>query len=144
MEMSMYWVIFGIILVLLEVILPGGIIVFLGFAALFVGLALHLGFINTVAGALIAWFISSLFLVLVLRSFFMKYFEGDSKVDDVDESKDVIGAIVEVCEEVLPHKEGRVRFRGSTWQARSEEEFPLGSKVRVVNQDGSTLIVKSI
>lgn len=144
MEHYYYWLIVGIFLTILELVVPGGIIVFLGIAAMLVGSALYVGVIQTVASAFIAWFILSLILIMVLRSFFMQYFEGDTHVENVDERKDVIGSIVEVSEQVFPHKEGRVRFRATTWKARSDEELKVGSKVRVTSQDGSTLIVQSI
>lgn len=144
MEQWIIWAIAGGIMILLEFIVPGGIIVFLGVAASIVGLSVYLGFINTFVSALLAWFILSIFLMLVLRSFFMKYFEGDSNIENVDEDADLLGVLVEVVEEVLPYKEGRVRFRDTTWSARSEETFSVGSKATVSGRDGNHLIIKSL
>lgn len=144
MEMWLIWISAGIIMVLLEFIVPGGIIVFLGTAALFVGASVYFGVITSVVSALIAWFISSIFLMLFLRSVFIKYFEGDSQIQNVDEDEDLKGSVVTVVEDVFPYKEGRVKFRDSTWVARSEEEILKENKAIIVNRDGNVLVVKPL
>ncbi|MCB0377831.1 MAG: NfeD family protein [Bdellovibrionales bacterium] len=144
MEFYLYWLILGVILIVLEFIVPGAIVVFLGVAAMAVGGLLYFGIITTWFHAFIAWFIGSLFLMLFLRQLFVAYFEGDSSVENVDEDVDMQGSVVEVTEEVLPYKEGRVRFRETTWSARSDEELSVGSKARVLKRDGNTLIVQSL
>jgi membrane protein implicated in regulation of membrane protease activity len=138
------WGAVGILFILLEFVVPGGIIVFLGMAALFVGALVYYGVITTITMSLIAWFMSSLFLMLFLRSVFIKYFEGDSNIENVDEDEHILGSIVQVIEEVFPYKEGRVRFRDSTWAARSEEEFKVGSSAVISGRQGNCLIIKSI
>jgi membrane protein implicated in regulation of membrane protease activity len=140
----MIWISVGAVMMLLELILPGGVIVFLGLASISVGALVYLGLIKTIIMALIAWFIISLVYIFILRAFFIKYFEGDSIIQNVDEDEDIIGALVEVVEEVLPYKEGRVRFRDSTWSVRSDEEIKLGTKAVVIKRDGSKLVIKSI
>lgn len=138
------WIIAGVVMALLEFVVPGGIIVFLGLAAMVVGGSIYLGWIQTIVMALIAWFIISLFLMIVLRSFFMKYFEGDSSIQNVDEDVDMQGSIVEVVEQVEAYKEGRVKFRDTTWAARSSEEIAVGEKAIISGRDGNVLVVKSI
>lgn len=144
MDVWMIWIIAGAVMALLEFILPGGIIVFLGMAAIAVGGAVYLGWITTAVHALLAWFIISILFMLFLRQLFIKYFEGDTSVENVDEDKDLIGSLVETVEEILPHKEGRVKFRDTTWAARSNGELKPGSKAVVSERDGNTLIVKPI
>lgn len=138
------WILCGLILMVLELILPGGIVVFLGISAVMVGSAVYFGLIAHWMHAMIAWFMLSLFFILGVRSFFMKFFEGDSKIDNVDEDADIIGTVVEVVQDILPYKDGRVRFRDSTWTARGDEEFVVGQKVRVIKREGNALIVESI
>ena len=144
METWVIWMISGVIMMVLELIIPGGIIVFLGLAAAFVGALVYFNILTSVVHAFISWFIISLFLMLVLRSVFMKYFEGDSSVQNVDEDKDHLGKIVEVVEDILPFKEGRIKFSDTTWKARSNEEILKGSKAIIEARDGSTWFVKPI
>lgn len=140
----MYWIIFGSILIILELILPGGIVVFLGVSSLVVGLGIHYGLITSLVGALLTWFMTSIFSILILRSLFIKYFEGDSEVQNVDEDDDMIGNIVEVVEDIHPYKEGRVKFRDSFWPARCEAELTPGAKALIEARDGNVLIIKPI
>lgn len=138
------WASMGAILIILEFIIPGGIVVFLGVASLFVAALVHFEVITTLTSALILWFMSSIFLMLFLRSFFMKYFEGDSYINNVDEDDQMIGSVVVISEDIFPYKEGRVRFRNSTWIARSEEELKTGDSAKIIGREGNNLIIKSI
>lgn len=144
MEFWLIWGVAGLVMALLEIVLPGGIVVFLGAAAIAVSAALKFGIMTSPVNAFIAWFITSIVFILFLRSFFMKYFEGDSSVQDVDESKEGIGGIVEVVETIYPHKEGRVRFRDSTWGARSSQQIDIGQKAIIEHKDQNIWIVKSL
>ncbi|MCK5883694.1 MAG: NfeD family protein [Bacteriovoracaceae bacterium] len=144
MQAHIIWLILGAILMLLETVIPGGIVVFLGFAAIMVAGFVHFSIITSIPIAIITWFISSIFMMFVLRSFFMKFFEGDSYKQIVDEDEDAIGSCVEVIEKILPHEEGRVRFRNTTWGARSDEEFSVGEKAIIEKRDGNKWVVKSI
>jgi len=144
MEAWLIWVITGFVFMVLEFIVPGGIIVFLGIASAIVGSLVYFGIITSVIHAFIAWFMISLFLMLVLRSVFIKYFEGDSSIQNVDQDEDSKGKIVEVVEDITPYKEGRVKYLESTWSARSDEELDKGMKAVILSREGSTWIVKSI
>jgi len=82
--------------------------------------------------------------MLFLRSIFIKHFEGDSIIQNVDEDIDIDGSLVEVIEEIFPHKEGRVKFRDSSWTARSDENIKVAQRAIIIHRDGNTLIIKSI
>ena len=126
-----------------ELIIPGGIIVFLGISAMVVSGAIYMGWITSVTYALITWFITSIIFMLFLRSLFMKYFEGDSEIQDVEENSDIPGKLVEVIEEITPDKPGRVRMRDSTWVAKAEEHFKIGDSAIVISINENILTIKS-
>lgn len=136
-----YLVYISIILMALEIVLPGGIVVFLGVSTLLTAGVLYMGWITTWPSLVIFWLITSIFLLLVVRSLFTRFFEGDSKVQNVNELKDAIGAIVKVHQEITPYKEGRIDFRGSTWPARSDHDFKVNESVVILGQDGNIWIV---
>ncbi|MCB0419973.1 MAG: NfeD family protein [Bdellovibrionales bacterium] len=144
MEAYIIWMSLGIVLILLEFFVPGGIVVFLGVAATLVGAGIYLNIIETLSDALITWFISSLILMLFLRSLFMKFFEGDSSIVDVDEDHELMGSVVVIVETIHPYKEGRVKFRDTTWKARSDEQLEIGASAIISGRDGNTLVIKSI
>ena len=144
MSQEMIWFIIGVVCIVSETIIPGGIIAFLGFAAVLVGSMLHFGFIATTTQAMLTWFVSSIAMLFILRSFFMKFFEGDSQIHETEEDAESIGKIVEVIEEIQPFHEGRIRYLDTTWQARSEEDIPEGAKAIITKRDGNVWIVKSL
>lgn len=144
MDAAVIWMACGAVFLFLEFLVPGGVISFLGLAAIVVGILQYTGVITNHVHAFTTFFIMSLVFILLLRSFFMKYFEGDSRVQNVDEDEDVVGSVVEVVEEILPHSEGRVKFRSSTWNARSDEALSVGVSAVIISRDDSTWIVKSI
>lgn len=136
------WLIASVILIVLEFVIPGGVVVFLGLAGLLVYGLLSLGLIKGLYLSLIVWFISSIVMLLGLRSFFMKYFEGDSRVQSTNEDEDAYGQLVVVIEDVLPSLNGRINFRGSTWSAKSEEFIGKNDKAIIIGRDSNTWIIK--
>ena len=144
MAIWLIWIVAGTVMALLELVLPGGIIVFLGLSAMLVGALVYFGLVTTIPMAFMSWFIVSVVMILFLRSLFMKYFEGDSIVHNVDEDQNLVGAVVVISEKVRPYKDGRVKFRDTTWGARSEEEIGVGSKAQVIKREGNVLIIKSL
>jgi membrane protein implicated in regulation of membrane protease activity len=144
MEVWAIWICLGIILILAEFLLPGAVIVFPGMAAVLVGLAIFFQWIDGSVKALTIWFVLSVFLMIFLRSFFIKYFEGDSHHSEVDELQELVGVLVEVSEDILPFKEGRIKFRDSSWVARSDQELRVGEKAIILKREGNTFVIKSV
>jgi len=141
---SLFWVIAGSALVVAELIIPGGIVVFLGIACLMVAGALWLGFISTWVGSLTLFFIASLTLILLLRSLLSGFFEGDSSVANTDESLDEVNQIVRVIETIGPgHQAGVVAFRGTHWRALTHDVvIEAGSQAKIVSRENTTMIVQ--
>jgi membrane protein implicated in regulation of membrane protease activity len=143
---SWFWLIVGAIFILAELIIPGGIVVFLGIAALVVASALMFGLVETWTAVLTLWFISSLVLVILLRSVTQKFAGGDSTVANTDEILDVFGERVKVVDTIGPgEKKGRVIFRGAEWHALGDGGvIETGQQAQVVSQDNITLIVQPL
>ena len=140
------WWIIGAILVLLEFLLPGLVVVFLGLGAFVVAALLHFGLISGIFQELLAWFISSIFFLVTLRFLVMLYYPSDTKKEDVNEDHGVIGTVVDLFEDITKNQKGRIRHSDSTWPAESEngEEIKAGEKVEIVGRDNLTWIVKKI
>lgn len=144
METWLVWVIAGCVLMLAELILPGAITIFVGLAAMVTGLGIKFGYLTTMTSVLMTFFGATVVLLIFLRSLFLKYFEGDSRIHNTDEEKDALGSIVIVVEDIFAFKEGRVSFRGSSWQARSEVDLLKGSEAVIERIEGNILIVRSL
>jgi len=139
-----FWWIFGIILTLAEFLLPGLVVVFLGFGAFVVATLLHFGIIYGLFQEIITWFISSLIFLFTLRFAVIMYYPSDTRVDQIDEDDAVIGEITTLLEDISKDKKGRIKHSESTWSVISEngEEIKAGSKVEIIGRDNLTWIVK--
>jgi membrane protein implicated in regulation of membrane protease activity len=140
------WWIIGIILVLLEFLLPGLVVVFLGLGAFLVAALLHFGIISGIFQELLAWFFSSLFFLVTLRFLVIMYYPSDTKKKDINEDNEVIGTVVNLLEDITEKQKGRIKHRGSTWPVESEkgEEIRAGEKVEIIGRDNLTWIVRKI
>lgn len=136
------WLIAGCLFILLEFIVPGAILSFLGLAALVVAGLLNFKIINSIVMALIVWFLVSLLFILILRSFVLRFMPSDSSVQNTDEDLDAIGSEVEVIESITPPQLGRIRFRDTTWGAKSDQSIKANSKAIITGRDGNNWIVK--
>ncbi len=141
-----FWIILAAVFIVAELVIPGGIIIFLGIAGLIVAISMQLGFVASWANALTLWFISSLVLVVLLRGIAQKIVGGDFSVANTDEDVDAMGEIVEVVKTIGPGEaKGRVVFRDIRWNAVSDgSEIPAGEKAKIVYRDNITLVVEKI
>jgi len=140
------WLIFGGILMVAELIIPGGVVVFLGLAGVLVAAAISLGLVTTWVNVLTAFFVLSLGLILVLRAFFMKYAGGDFSRGNVVEILDDVGEEAPVLEAIGPGQEkGKIDFRGTHWQALGDGSLiEAGATVRIVGRDNVNYIVERV
>ena len=136
------WFVVGAFLALLEFVVPGAILGFVGLSCVIVGLLVHFGILEGWVNILLAWFAISIFCILVLRGFCMKLMPGDATVENTDEDKGVYGSVVEVVEAIPPGGTGRIRFRDTTWQAIAAVGLKVGDKASIVGREDSTWIVE--
>jgi len=137
------WIIGGIVLMVLELLVPGLIIVFFGAAALLVGLLNWLGFIESLSTSFGIWIALSLVLVVIFRNFAVKLFPSESNYQLVEEDVDAIGSIVEVVSTVHEdNNSGRIMYNGTSWQAVSNNgTIEKGQKAKLVHRDNISWIV---
>ncbi|MCB1168808.1 MAG: NfeD family protein [Leptospiraceae bacterium] len=138
------WFILGLALIVLEPVVPGLVIIFLGFGALLTGVVVFFDLIPGLAGQVFFWLISSGLLIALLREQVRKIFPSLEKSEGSDESE-YLDREVEVISLVDGQSDrGRVRFMGTTWKARCEnpsEQIPSGSYAKIAGRDNLTLIV---
>ena len=136
----------GVLLIFLEAIVPGGIAFLLGLNGLGVGVIRYFGFLDDPLTAVVVWLLSSTVMTIAIRPFINKYFKGESSTKFADEDYEAMDQIVEVLEPVNDmDNEGRIRFQGISWQARSlEGKIPAGTQVRIIYRDNTTWIVEEV
>lgn len=142
---SWIWIVTGSVAVLAELLIPGGIISFLGVAGILVGLGRYFGLLEGWATQLIAWFVLSLVLLIGLRGVFMRFLPGSTSYGSIDEDAAMLGMEVEVVETVYPDNAGgRIRHQGTTWAATSMEgTIPAGARARIAYREGTTWVIES-
>ncbi len=138
------FVIGGILLMVLETLVPGGVTFLLGFSGLAVGILRYFGFLQDPFSATLTWLLSSMALTILIRPFLKRYFPGETFSKFADEDYEAMDQIVDVVEPINDmDNSGRIRYQGISWQARTlEGEVPAGAQVRIKYRDNTTWIVE--
>jgi len=138
------WAVIGVVLMLAEIIIPGGIVILLGGASLVVASALAVGLVEGIVQALTLWFITSIVLLLSFRRVTQKLVGGDAHVDDTDEELAIFNQIALVKEAIGPaQKQGRVEFQGTEWSALGDgTEIAAGTQVKIICRENIALVVE--
>lgn len=137
------WVLLGLVLLLGELVTPGGFFaIFFGLAALVVGVLVRLGWAGDAA---VQWLLFSTFSVVGVALFRRPVLRA-LKLDQPKKAVDSIaGEEAVVVEEVPPGGVGKAELRGSTWTARTEGTVTLekGRRCRVERIEGLTLWLRA-
>ncbi|MEX0662817.1 MAG: NfeD family protein [Balneolaceae bacterium] len=136
----------GILLMLLEFVVPSGVALFLGFSGLTIGLLRFFGILTDPTLSISAWLILSVGLTIAIRPFIKKYLKPESFFKYADEDFEAMDQIVEVIKPITDKdNSGRIRFDGVSWQARSlEGDIKKGQKARIRFRENTTWIVESM
>ena len=142
----MIWGCIGLVLMLAELVIPGGIVILLGGACLVVASALGIGLVDGIVQSLTLWFIASIVLLLGFRQVTQKLVGGDSHVDNTDEELDIYDKIALVKETIGPAQHaGRIEFQGTEWSALGDgSEIAAGTQVRIICRENIGLIVEPV
>jgi membrane protein implicated in regulation of membrane protease activity len=139
------WLFFvgGLLLMVLETVLPGGVAFFLGTGGLIIAALRAMGLLIDPLTAALTWVFLSTALTIVLRPIAMRYFGGDTSLKMTDEDAEAMGQTVKVIESVGETSPGRIRFRGAEWDARTMEgRLPKGATAKLLYRENLTWIVE--
>ncbi|RZK43608.1 MAG: NfeD family protein [Pedobacter sp.] len=139
---TLLWFCVGFIFFLLEFVLPGFILFFFGVGAWVVALC-SLFFDFTINTQLLIFIGSSLLTVLLFRNWLKKKF-GGSDVNSNQLEDEFVGKIAVAETHISPETRGKVEFKGTSWDAISEDVIAAGQKVTITATKSILLIVKSI
>ncbi len=139
------WTIVGIVLILLEFVIPSFIIIFFGSSSLLVGIAILVGMPTNNGIPFVVFALLAILQIVVLRKYFKTWFLGD-KVDadpSARELEEYVGhyAIV-VSGFENDSKQGKVEFKGANWSAISLGTVNKGDSVEIVARDSLQLTIK--
>jgi len=145
---ELIWFLVGLVLLVLEFIMPGLIIGFFGVGAWIVAIICLLSAYVTgsINAQLIIFIISSVLSLLLLRKWLKGVFVGHvkSKQDMTADLDEFIGERVVVKEKITPKAGGKVELHGTNWEAEADEEIAEGTVVEIIEKDNITLKVKTL
>ena len=133
------WFLAGLIMLILEFLMPGLIISFFGIGALVVALICF--FTDISLNIQMSIFLAaSLLLLLFLRQWMKRAFVGHRHSNSL--LSEFSGEKAVVTKQIDPVVGGRIEFRGTSWNAQAEELIPEGTVVEVIGKNNITLTVR--
>ena len=134
------WVVFGLGLLVFEILTPGGFFtIFFGLAAFVVALLVWGGLLESGPGQWLLFAILGTFFVIVFRPLVRKRFETNTpKVDQL------VGEIAIAMEAMDANGRGKVELRGTSWSGVYSGTGGVlkGDRLRVTKVDGLSLMVE--
>ncbi len=134
------WVIFGIGLLVFEILTPGGFFtVFFGVAAFAVAVLVSMGVLESGPAQWLTFAILGTLMIVAFRPLLRKKIESTGgKVDQI------VGATAIALEDLDSSGRGKVELRGASWSAlyTGPGQVVKGDRLRVVKMDGLSLVVE--
>ena len=138
------FVVGGLLLMVLETVVPGGVAGFLGLGGLVIAGLRAVGLLVDPWTALVTWVFLSVGLTIALRPLAMRFVRGEVSLGLTNEDAEAMGQTVDVVEAVGEEEPGRIRFRGAEWDARTVEgRLPEGARATLLYRDNLTWIVEA-
>jgi len=140
------WILAGLGLLVAEVAVPGGIIlVFVGVAAVVIGMLVALGLGGPLWVQLLMFSVLSLVSLFTLRGPVLRRLRARPGQQEVDPVDSPVGESVTLLDDLAPQAEGRGEFRGTSWSVRNVGERPLrrGEAATVERVQGLKLLVRA-
>lgn len=137
-----HWLVFGIVLVILEIFSPGAFFMWMGAAAGATGLALMVMPEMSWQIQFILFSVVSIAAILVGRTFFNR---KSANTDDptLSQLESELTGNVYIVEKPIINGSGRIQVGESTWKAQGPD-CDAGSSVKVVGVKGAVLIVETV
>ena len=137
---AVIWFLIGLGLLLLELVLPGLVILFFGVGAWVTALVCAITNIN-LNWQIAIFLIASLLGLVLLRKYLKKRFFGKSDEDIQDQLEEFIGRKAKAVND-FKDGAGQVEFKGTRWSALCNEPVSKGQWVTIQSKDSLTLNVK--
>ncbi len=138
---AIVWFLIGLGLLLLELILPGLVILFFGAGAWVTALVCAFVDIN-LNWQILIFLVASLLGLVLLRKYLKRRFFGKSDKEIEDQLEEFVGRKAKAIED-FKDGSGKVEFKGTRWSASCDEPVTKGQWVTIESKESLTLHVKS-
>ncbi len=135
------WWVLGVILLVLEVLAPTVFFLWLGLSALITGTLLWLMPDLTWTTQLFVFAVLSIVSIVIWRHYFKDISERTDQPLLNKRALQYVGRTF-TLDEAIVNGVGQVRVDDSTWRISADEDFPAGTRIRVVGEEGMTLRVE--
>lgn len=139
---AVIWFLVGLGLLLMELVLPGLVVLFFGTGAWVTALVCAVSDINLNVQILI-FLVASLLGLVLLRKYLKNRFFSRKDSEVQDQLEEFIGRKAKAVNDFKDGL-GKVEFKGTRWSARSSEAVSKGQWVTIVSKESLTLEVKSV
>lgn len=139
-SIEIYWIIAGVILIVLELVAPGLIIIFFGIGALLTGIVSWILPLS-IQWQLAIFLFSSIVSLLVFRKYIKQKLFEKTEENSIDEFEEEFIGKQAVAVADFTNGAGRVSFKGTEWNARSEDAILAGELLTIIARESITLIV---
>jgi hypothetical protein len=133
------WLIAGVVLLALEIFVPGNVFIWFGVAALLTGAIAWFTDFGW-QGDLIVFVVLALVLVVAGRRQFGRTSDPGEQPLLNDRAQRIVGSIYVLGEPIIDGK-GRIRIDDTRWRVIGPD-LPSGARVKVVSADGPMLTVR--
>lgn len=136
------WLLVGLILLVAEILTPGGFfVIFFGFGAIAVGILSLLGMSLPLTFEVLIFILLSAASLLLFRRPMLARFRMDTPKREIDS---LVGEFAIASAEIPAGGFGKAQLRGSNWNVRNVGEGSIAAeaRVRVEKVDGLTLWVR--
>ena len=140
---AVIWFLIGLVLLVLEFILPGLIILFFGVGCWIASLGLLFMPDMPLNIQLAIFLISSVLSLVLLRNYLKKWLGKSEKTDDSN-LEEYVGKHCIAESDFVPEIGGKVSFKGALWEASSNSEIKKGDALIIKAVDSIRLIVEPI
>ncbi len=142
---AVIWFIIGLVLFLLELAVPGLVLLFFGMGAWLTALICLIAN-PSLDVQLIVFILSSVIFLVTLRKYVSKLFSGRKKTETNkgENIEDNAGERAIVVESIIPPRKGKVEFHGTNWNAEADGQINSGATVEIVGKTNLTLKVRKV
>jgi len=137
---AVIWFIAGFVFFLLEFVMPGLILFFFAVGAWIVAI-LSLFIDMSINMQLIIFLASTLVTILFFRKWVKKILWSKHHSSEVED--ELIGKTAKAATFIGPGQDGKVDFKGTSWNASSSDIIEQGENVMITGNESIILIVKS-
>jgi Membrane protein implicated in regulation of membrane protease activity len=139
---SQAWLIVGFLMLVIEMFSLSFFAIFFALGALLTAALTYFGVLPSVTWQVVIFCVTSILSLIFLRKFIKKTF---SKPKGGKEYSEFIGDPVRVTKAIPANGRGKVYYRGTEWDAISEDGQPIDQEatVTIIRMDGIIAIVKS-